>query len=131
MSSAFSKASSFSVFLDCPRVLNIGLGLSLLETASVLLNAVSPSETDARSLFAGCKKILIKNNTGREIKVSTKVVSGSGVLIGSDKSFTSVSVDESASFSLPDGNVGLSFYADRYKMIQVRISSLIVHFSRQ
>jgi hypothetical protein len=99
-------------------VLNIGLGLSLLETTSAILNALSPAEhSKHRSLFDGCQKIVIKNKTGRDIKVSTKPVPGNGVLIGSDQAFTSISVDDSAVFSLPE-SCGLTFYADRYKMIQ-------------
>lgn len=111
------KASSFSIFLDCPRVLNIGMGLSLLETISILINSVSlPGlHSSESSFFARCQQVIIKNNTGREIKVSTKSI-GSEVLAGSDMSFTSIDVDGSASFPLPDE--GLTFYADRYKMIQ-------------
>lgn len=102
-------------------MLNIGLGLSLLETSSALLNALSPAaghSSGKASLFGGCQKILIKNQTGRAIKVSTKPVSGNGILIGSDQAFTSISVDDSAVFSLPEESSGLTFYADRYKLIQ-------------
>ena len=102
-------------------MLNIGLGLSLLETASVMSNSLSPHDSansGSDALFSGSQMVQVKNSTGREMKVSSKyITSVKGSLPGYD-SFTSIAVDNSASFSLPVGNAGLSFYADRYKMIE-------------
>ena len=101
-------------------MLNIGLGFSLLETASALSDALAAKEIVRRNepLFAGCQKILIKNSTGREMKVTTNRIAMNGVLTGLDKSFTSIGVDSSAYLSLPEDDASLSFYMDRYKLIE-------------
>jgi hypothetical protein len=87
-------------------------------SSALVPTTTSSSSSSSASMFAGCQTVLVRNSTGREIKVSSKHVSEKGALTGLDKSFTSIPVDGSACFSLPEDSAGLSFYADRYKMIQ-------------